>query len=241
MTVHPYWQPIRDRVAGHLADDWTRFYLDPLVSGNMIVPEERVWRTELDQVRGSPLAARLAADLAEPDVLGERHRPAPNLVHQAYHLAQIGADVAALRSIVEIGAGYGALCRLVHALGFRGRYVIYDLPEMAELQRRYLDLCGSPAEPVWASGAEALGAAAIGGCEILFAFWSLTEFPLEARGPLLAAARPRRIVGGLQPQWLDLDNLQWLAHGLGRAYRVETRPIAHHPGYWYFDALACEG
>jgi hypothetical protein len=44
--------------------------------------------------------------------------------------------------IVEFGGGYGRLCQLVHDLGFRGTYVIFDLPESAVLQRFYLPHVG---------------------------------------------------------------------------------------------------
>ena len=48
---------------------------------------------------------------------------------------------------MEFGGGYGSLCRIVHKLGFQGRYVIFDLPEFAALQKFYLGLLGSPLVP----------------------------------------------------------------------------------------------
>ena len=30
--------------------------------------------------------------------------------------------------IIEFGGGFGSMCRLVRALGFRGRYIVFDLP-----------------------------------------------------------------------------------------------------------------
>ena len=40
--------------------------------------------------------------------------------------------------IIEIGAGYGNLCRLIHNFGYVGKYTIVDFPEMLVLQRDYL-------------------------------------------------------------------------------------------------------
>lgn len=43
-----------------------------------------------------------------------------------------------LRHILELGGGYGNFCRLVCGLGYAGRYVIADLPEMHTIQRHFL-------------------------------------------------------------------------------------------------------
>ena len=44
--------------------------------------------------------------------------------------------------IVEFGGGYGSMCRLVRKLGFKGRYVIFDLRPILALQKYYLGLHG---------------------------------------------------------------------------------------------------
>lgn len=69
-----------------------------------------------------------------------------NLIHQAYHLCRFeettGLSLPTLPYIVEFGGGYGSLCRLFHQLGFAGTYVIFDLPEVAVLQRFFLGSVG---------------------------------------------------------------------------------------------------
>ena len=42
-------------------------------------------------------------------------------------------------SIVEIGGGVGQFYAVLRALGYKGKYFIYDLPEVKEFQRKYLD------------------------------------------------------------------------------------------------------
>src|SRR5207244_11597755 len=55
-----------------------------------------------------------------------------------------------LACVLEFGGGYGSMCRLFHNLGFRGRYLIFDLPAFSALQRfflRSIGMCvGSPEE-----------------------------------------------------------------------------------------------
>src|SRR5260221_3039491 len=48
--------------------------------------------------------------------------------------------------ILELGGGYGSLCRLTHSLGYRGKYIIFDQPPVLALQRYYLGLHGVAAE-----------------------------------------------------------------------------------------------
>lgn len=49
-----------------------------------------------------------------------------------------GVNLADLNFIVELGAGYGALPVILSRLGFKGTYIIVDLPEMCALQSFYL-------------------------------------------------------------------------------------------------------
>lgn len=65
-----------------------------------------------------------------------------NLIHSAYHVARFlsfnNLDITKLNIIFEFGGGYGSLCRLFYRLGFRGQYIIYDLPEFSLLQEYFL-------------------------------------------------------------------------------------------------------
>jgi hypothetical protein len=69
-----------------------------------------------------------------------------NLIHQAYSLAQLteigDCRLENLSQIVEFGGGFGTMCKLVHQLGFKGRYIIFDLPECSALQEYYLNAVG---------------------------------------------------------------------------------------------------
>jgi len=46
--------------------------------------------------------------------------------------------------IFEFGGGYGNLCRLIHKIGFNGKYIIFDIPIFSSLQKFYLKLSGLP-------------------------------------------------------------------------------------------------
>ncbi len=68
----------------------------------------------------------------------------PLSIQHAYHLNLIKERLGIfipkeeISHIVEIGGGYGNLCRLVKNFGYEGRYIIVDFPEMLKIQQDYL-------------------------------------------------------------------------------------------------------
>ena len=89
------------------------------------------WREAMKESPvGSPLSSFLYPESSE------------NIIHQARHLARLvektSCEIEKLEEIIEVGGGYGCVCRLVFRLGFRGRYILYDLPEFTYLQEYYL-------------------------------------------------------------------------------------------------------
>lgn len=71
-----------------------------------------------------------------------------NLIHHAYHVAQFeertGVKVHNTNYVFEFGGGYGSMCRLLFNLGFKGEYIIFDLPQFSALQRYFLKNMGLP-------------------------------------------------------------------------------------------------
>lgn len=50
--------------------------------------------------------------------------------------------------IMEFGGGFGSMCRMIHAVGYKGAYAIFDLPPVLLLQQYYLALHGVDTEPL---------------------------------------------------------------------------------------------
>jgi len=77
-----------------------------------------------------------------------------NLIHNAYHLSQfeqrIHSPVEDMAFVLEFGGGYGSMCRLFHQLGFKGAYVIIDLPPFSALQRYFLKSSDIPVQDLQA-------------------------------------------------------------------------------------------
>ena len=178
-----------------------------VVRATMIAGDTPYIAAELSHLRRrSDWRARWRPAVRESPVGGARPfylhpRSSGTLLHHAYHACRFeeatGVRLDRASLIVEFGGGYGAMCRLIHGLGFRGVYVIFDLPEFAALQRFYLRSLGVPiaTEPaptgiVTLSQLDTLRTYLRGrdGRDAIFiATWSLSESPLALRETILDA------------------------------------------------------
>jgi hypothetical protein len=128
----------------------------------------------------------------------------PLLVQHGYHLLRLleatDFDLETLALVVDFGGGYGSFFRLLRNLGYRGGYLIWDIPLLCALQRFYLrnmfptDPGSQPPPnlewlPSGAAGAvETVASRSAASPPSLFvATWSLSETPLAVRETIAPA------------------------------------------------------
>lgn len=146
-----------------------------------------------------------------------------NTVMHAAHLLHFAATTGQSwlehDVILECGGGYGSMCRLVRALGFRGRYVIFDLPPVLALQKYYLGLHGvqagfdSRAANLLCATLDS-AAAAFGGRIAMMSTWAMSEMPPPLREQIAALLDDPRLQAALftyQNRFEGLDNAAWFA------------------------------
>lgn len=159
----------------------------PEIVFTMFVGDAPYIRTEFNALQASddwPLWAGVIQEsgIGNPARLPYADYTSGNLVHQAYHLMRwqraTGRNVSDLKTIVEIGAGYGAMALLVNRLGFIGRYIVIDLPVFGLLQDYYLSQFGISVEH--RTGNEALNT------DLLIGLWSLSEMTVKDREQALS-------------------------------------------------------
>ena len=196
----------------------------------------RIRARSRDYLRYLLASARFSAEIQQALTESPVGRPlvnpyyplsSPLLVQHGYHLVRLleatDLDIAALRLVVDFGAGYGSFFRLLRNLGYRERYLIWDLPVMCALQRFYLRNVfptgpGSepPANLEWlASGDPATPAvvsrhSAEHQPSLFIATWSLSETPLAVReqiAPVLAGFS--HILCAYQRSFGEHDNVQY--------------------------------
>lgn len=167
------------------------------------------------------------------------------LIQTAYALSQLealaGRPVGEWGEVIEFGGGFGSLCRLMHQLGHRGRYVIFDLPPFTLLQRYFLRSAGILRDGddriALTSDFSALegevGRLPRDAWSMFVACWSLSETSLALRSrirPLVE--RIGRYAIAYQERYGEMDNVDYFAHHwLAGPRRVQR--IAHRAGDYF--------
>jgi len=167
-----------------------------------------------------------------------------NIIHHAYSLLQLqlstNSRIDALSTIVEFGGGYGSLARLIFRLGFRGTYIIFDLPEFAALQKFYLSSLDLPNHGTihWTDSIDEVLSLAPQP-DLFVALWSLSETPLALRQLMSPTVlKSRRHLIAYQDRFSGIDNpayFQELAASISPA-SVHDFALPHLPGNRYFIA-----
>jgi hypothetical protein len=151
-----------------------------------------------------------------------------NLIHQYYHLKQwldrSHQDISNLSSIVEVGAGYGAMCLICHRLGFKGRYYIFDLPELEQIQAYYLDhtLPESRSHIHWLRSSSLEKS-----CDLFIACHSLSEMSLSKRERLLSQVDAKEYLFASSYEFEGVDNDTWLRKFAESKPGYEWQQYAH--------------
>ena len=164
------------------------------------------------------------------------------LIQTAYTLARLetlaGRPVEAWDDVIEFGGGFGSLCRLAHQLGFRGRYLIYDLPPFTLLQRYFLRSAGllhaDDGRIVLTSELSRLerhvATLSPDAWSMFVACWSLSETPLAVRArirPLVERIGRYAVV--YQERYGEVDNIDYFRNRWLVGTR-HTQRIVHRAG-----------
>jgi hypothetical protein len=147
------------------------------------------------------------------------------LIHDAYTLCSFeehtGVSLDEFHEVLEFGGGYGSMCRLFFNLGFRGRYIIYDLPLFSSLQTYYLKSLAIPVDTGDSTSASEKRAVLVstesellplvrskdGRRSLFIAAWSISETPLEVRRNFLPhVAGFDAFLIAFQSQFGEMDN-----------------------------------
>jgi hypothetical protein len=218
------WLAYRLRLRQLLASKDPRRFIDwDCIAQSMHVGNPPYIPQELEPLKQSPQwlsrwkPALREDDAGRPPRSQWRPTSSGNLIHHAYHVFRaepvLGRPLESFSRIIEFGGGYGSFCRLAWRLGFSGRYVIFDFPEFAALQRYFLRGVGVPlAKPGETNGVHFTSdlnelAAEGRNCDLFIGLWSISETPLEFRRRVLAAVgTASNVLIASQRQFGEVDN-----------------------------------
>lgn len=225
MKEHDFWKSICRSVEKKFADDPSTFYDWPEIQSTMLVHNAPWVSVEWETIRNLPRYSRLLADVTLPDKFRYRGGSTQNTTHHTYSLFKwelhTGKKIEDLEYIVEFGGGYGNMCRLIQNMGFRGQYMIIDLPIFTRLQEYYLRSNGVHMENIiWGQPED------VGSTDLLIGLWSISEIPLEERSKVLSIDRKHHLLA-ISHEFEEIDNLE--------AFLVvrDIHPINHIPGNSY--------
>lgn len=156
--------------------------------------------------------------------------PESNNIHQLYHLTRFleYAGKSAFTHITEFGGGYGSMCVRVNRLLKPEGYNIIDLPELSELQKRYLK-----ENDVEANLLNSLDFLESG--ETFIALWSLSETPYELRNEYLEKLDYKNYLFAFGDSFYDLQNKDFFKEFQSKRphiqWKLENFPFAENQYY----------
>ena len=109
-------------------------------------------------------------------------------------------DVLDYDRIVEFGGGVGDLSRFIFDLGYEGEYVIYDFPEILEIQK--LNFISSRKKPIFTSDIPSH----LNKSTLFISTWGFSESPLELRDKFMNTLSPDNWLIITQRNIFDIDN-----------------------------------
>lgn len=231
LEVKSKWDEHRLALRNHVKkDNIARFLRWEVIHSTMFVGEAPYIELELDDLLADKTktwgTALHESNVGDPPRLSYCEWTSGNKVHQCYHLQQLikhtHINPTELRWVFEFGGGYGAMCHVMHRLGFKGNYALADFPEFLLLQEYYLSQHNIEAEypPVPLPG----GPGRVG---LFIALFSMSEVPIQVREKTVERVEAESYLFAYHPTWDGVDNIKWFKS-------VQDRMLDYR--WWDFEA-----
>jgi hypothetical protein len=230
------WLSNINRLREHvLTKDPRDFLLWDVILRTMFVSSDKYIYTELKYLRRCSnwntrwRKAIIESSIGHPIPYIYYPRSSGNLIHHAYHLAQFEEktemQIQNMDYVFEFGGGYGSMCRLFYNLGFRGSYIIYDLPSFSAIQLYYLRNHGLSVKTINEYLQLKTGIVCISDIRQLttllndqlktrhtmfVATWSLSESPIKVRNKILSLASDyKSFLIAYQDKFGEVNNIKY--------------------------------
>jgi len=218
-----------------LGDDLREFLRWDVVLKTMAVTNAGYVSPELTYLKSRPdwngrwATAIKESNIGHPIPYWQYPSSSGNLIHHAYHLAKFEEKTEMhannMSLIFEFGGGYGSMCRLIHHLGFEGKYVLFDLPAFSALQTFFLESTGITVHSFEIFESAQSGVLCTSDLEELkeilskhfeqsnsmfIATWSISETPISLRNSILPLITPfEAFLIAYQAQFGEVDNISF--------------------------------
>lgn len=159
-----------------------------------------------------------------------------NLVHHAYSLNQFlkKYSLVDINTVIEIGGGYGSMCRLFRNLNYQNEYIIFDLPEFLALQKYFLNSINPEfiQQTIFIQDTKKLATYQ----KVFFiATWSFSEMPLNLRSELLSYIDFDYCLIAFQSTFDGINNIEYFNsfQNKYKDFHFTIVPISHLKNNFY--------
>lgn len=242
-----YWYHYQNQIRKELLDcNLDAFLQCPQLQSTMAPENAPQFRYEFAALRKQPdwqrrwRPAIREVPVGKPVPYVHCEETSPNAIHQAYHLLQFelttGKRISGLQFIFEFGGGYGCLCRIARRLGFRGQYIIYDLPVLSLLQWYYLGTVGIVGtDLVTDIPSLKVSLEQVPNESLFVAIWSLCEVDLSLRWQIEYLVREfQMFLFAYHDKMLDINNIAYFDEFTWNCSRDWTKwRIRHLRAHYY--------
>lgn len=237
-----------------------RFFLEwNVIRKTMFVVNAIFTDKELSEIKQSKLWEEryrkgiFETSIGNPALSSRYPAVSDNSIHHLYHIFRFesnsGISIDKCKLIVEFGGGYGSFCRIVHKLGFKGVYIIYDFDEYNALQRFYLNMCSIPVSYSNNVASFDNGVYCVSNInalksilsindkhDVFIGLWSISETSLAIRQQVMEQLDGfNNYFISFQKQFGEVDNYLFFSEFIDKNKKVTwcLDEIEHLPGHYY--------
>jgi hypothetical protein len=253
-STNSEWQQNVDTIYDNCLTKDPRFFLSwPTIRKTMFLSSTSIVDKEMTSIKNAGLLSKTKEDhFGFPLPYISNPKSSPNLTHLLYHTLayekKTGIKIATMDFILEFGGGYGCLCKLLFQSGFKGTYVIFDLPLFSALQIYYLTKLGYSVTNSITKKADIYCLSSVKDVASLIkkqpnaqksmfiATWSLSESPLAIRNkftPLLKQFKYMLVA--YQKDFGTVDNIKYFLNfkKLTKAAKTKQYHLHNIPNSYY--------
>jgi len=202
----------------------TMFFVAPKIEYLEVIKNENLANAIKESSLGNPMPYFLDSSTSG------------NLIHHAYSIAQLFkvCDLTEFDNVIEVGGGYGSMCRLFKNMNYQGTYTIFDLPEFSALQKFYLSSINKDyiKDVVFTGDMNMLNDKSN---SLFIATWFFSEMPIELREELLNNLKFDHCVIAFQSEFDGINNIEYFENFKSRYENINfsVYPIKHLSGHFY--------
>ena len=204
----PYWDYWRNDLRNCILTDEPENYTAwPIIRHTMLMdhlPIDSSWKIVSKNLSRFNIERAIEPpSVGKPDLYNGYSRV---MIEQAAHLIQwenkSGKTIDDLDIVFEFGGGYGTMALLFYRLGFGGKYIMYDLPEMCLFQEWFLSQNGI--NVIHHSSLEEMPA--LLKADMFIAIGSISETPMDFREKFFLRVPADNFIFRYSRIWGKYDN-----------------------------------